>query len=241
VNPCRFGRVFRGFLVTDLAEWGPIVEMRWPGASAVIVQRVRPADADWFMDWQRGITAVAEGFAGYRATDVYPPANGQQQEWVIVIHFDSDVALQQWLSSPARAEWVGKLRARSPDFELRAMPGGLGAWFAGLSRDPDAAPPAWKMVATVVLGLFPIVMLLQVFTAPYTPRLGFALSMLVGNIISVAILQWAVMPVLTRLLGPWLKANSQEQRAFTAGGLVGILLVLAGLVLLFRWLGIGEP
>jgi antibiotic biosynthesis monooxygenase (ABM) superfamily enzyme len=96
------------------------------------------------------------------------------------------------------------------------------------------------MVVTVVLGLFPTVMLLAVFPGPYTACLGFAASMLVGNFLSVAILQWVVMPALTRVLDPWLKATSDKQRAFSVVGMLLILLVLVGLVFIFRALKIGE-
>lgn len=49
----------------------------------------------------------------------------------------------------------------------------------------------------------------------------------------MSILQWAAMPVLNILLAPWLKANSDKQRAFSIGGLFVILVLLAGLALLF--------
>jgi hypothetical protein len=41
-------------------------------------------------------------------------------------------------------------------------------------------------------------------------------------------------PALTTLLAPWLKANSDKQRAFSIGGLFLILVLLVGLALLFR-------
>src|SRR5689334_10645866 len=135
----------------------------------VVVERVRPADVDWFMDWERGVTAAVEGFAGYRATDVYPPAEGQQDEWVIVIHFDDEESLRRWLASPVRAEWVEKLRARCGDFQLKLLPGGFGPWFAGLGPGPGgAALPTWKMALTVLLGLYPTVMLVTLLVGRYT-------------------------------------------------------------------------
>jgi antibiotic biosynthesis monooxygenase (ABM) superfamily enzyme len=121
------------------------VEVRVGRAAAVVVQRVRAADADWFMQWQRGVSAAAEGFAGYRGSDVYPPADGQRDEWVVVIHFDDEKSLQEWLGSPVRAEWLQKLQAKGADFELKALPGGFGPWFAGLARSPEEVPPSWKM------------------------------------------------------------------------------------------------
>jgi antibiotic biosynthesis monooxygenase (ABM) superfamily enzyme len=206
-------------------------------ASAVIVQRVPPAGADWFMEWQRGTTAAAEGFAGYRATDVYPPADSQGDEWVVVIHFDNETSLQSWLNSPVRAQRVEQLRARVGDFELKPLPGGFGPWFAGLARRPGAVPPAWKIVLTVLLGLYPTVMLLTLFPGPYIDRLGFAGAMLISNALSVCLLQWVVMPVLNRLFDPWLRATA-DRKALVAGGLVLILLLLAILATLFHLAGV---
>ncbi len=211
------------------------MEMRVSRASAVVVQRVPAASADWFMEWQRGVTGAAEGFSGYRGTDVYPPADNLRDEWVVVIDFDDQKSLQGWLGSSVRAQWVEKLQAQVGDFELKALPGGFGSWFASLGQCPEAVtPPSWKMALTVLFGLYPTVMVLTLFPGPYTQPLGLAWAMLIGNALSVSILQWAVMPALNILLAPWLKANSEKQRALSVGGLFVILVLLVGLALLFR-------
>jgi hypothetical protein len=101
---------------------------------------------------------------------------------VVVLHFDTAAALRGWLDSPERAGWVARLRDEVGEFRLRTLPGGFGPWFA----DP---PAPWKVALTVLLGLYPTVMLLTLFVGPHTSRLGLALSMLVGNALSVALLQ----------------------------------------------------
>jgi antibiotic biosynthesis monooxygenase (ABM) superfamily enzyme len=128
---------------------------------------------------------------------------------------------------------VQKLRDRLGDFEVQKLPGGFGPWFAGLARGA-AAPPGWKMVLTVLLGLYPTVMLLSLYPGKWTAPLGLAVSMLIGNALSVALLQWVVMPALTSLLAPWLRPRGDSRPALAVGGVVLILLVLAGLVVLFR-------
>jgi antibiotic biosynthesis monooxygenase (ABM) superfamily enzyme len=210
------------------------VELRVSRASAVVVQRVPPAAADWFMEWQRGISAAAETFAGYQATDVFPATEGHGDEWVAVIHFADDKSLQQWLGSEQRAQWVEKLRGKLGDFTLKTLPGGFGPWFAGLGRRPDDAPPSWKMGLTVLFGLYPTVMLLTIFVGPLTRDLGVAVSMLIGNALSVSILQWGLMPLLTSLLGRWLKANGKQNRALSIGGACLLLFLLVGLAVVFR-------
>jgi antibiotic biosynthesis monooxygenase (ABM) superfamily enzyme len=211
------------------------IAVRSPRASSVIVHHV-PADAvEPFMEWQRGILAAAESFPGYQGTDIYPPTDGQHTEWVVVIHFDNSEELQRWLGSPVRAEWVARLPAAVKEFQLKTLPTGFGPWFAGLAEGGKGQVlPAWKMVAMVLLGLYPTVMLLSLFLSPHLSALGFAGSMLVSNAISSCLLQWAVVPVLQRVARPWLYPAKGRGLAFSAGGLVLILLLLAVLALLFR-------
>jgi uncharacterized protein len=211
------------------------VELRVSRASAVVVQRVPAASAEWFMEWQRGVSGAAESFAGYRGTDVYPPVDSLREEWVVVVHFEDEQSLQEWLGSAVRSQWVEKLRAHIGNFELKALPGGFSAWFTGLAPCTEAAaPPSWKMALAVLFGLYPTVMVLTLFPGPYTQPLGLAFAMLIGNALSVSLLQWAVMPALNRLLSPWLKANSDQQKGFSVGGLILVLVLLVGLAFLFR-------
>ncbi|AGA24520.1 antibiotic biosynthesis monooxygenase [Singulisphaera acidiphila] len=210
------------------------MDVRLSRASAVIVQRIPTADVDWFLGWQRDVTEAAETFRGYCGTDVFPPAEGQRDEWVVLIHFEDDASLDEWLQSPARTQWLEALKTKVGAFDLKKVQGGFGPWFAGMGRDPEAAPPPWKMVLTVLLGLFPTVMLLTIFVGPYTSPLGMAVSMLIGNALSVSILQWGVMPILTRVLSPWLHANGDREKVVTLGGLGLVLLMLAVLTVLFR-------
>lgn len=211
------------------------MEVHASRTSAVMVQRVPAAKADWFMEWQQGIAGAAEEFAGFRGIDVYPPGDDQHDEWVVVSHFADETSLQIWLNSSVRAQWVEKLQEQGGDFELKALPGGFGPWFAGLRRGPKEAPPSeWKMALTVLLGLYPTVMLLTLFLGPYTQPLGLAFDMLIGNVVGVCILQWAVIPVLSVLVAPWLKADSDKQKAQLVGGVIVILAVLGGMAILFR-------
>src|SRR5262249_34595681 len=159
-----------------------------PESSSVIVHRVAPGSRDVFLEWQRGVTAAAERFPGYQATEVYPPSPDRPQEWVIVLHFDSAKALQAWLDSPERAAWTAKLPRAIGDFRLRTLPSGFAAWFAGLAED-GASLPHWKVFLLVLVGLYPTVMVLTLFLSPHTQRFGLAVAMLIGNVASCVFLE----------------------------------------------------
>jgi uncharacterized protein len=121
----------------------PLLALNIRGArvSTVVVQRV-PADrVPRFLECQRGLTQAAEGFPGYQGTDLYPPADGGDPDWVAVIHFEDQESLRRWIDSSIRAEWTRKLSEEIGDFRLRTLPSGFGAWFAGLVTGPDGQPP----------------------------------------------------------------------------------------------------
>ena len=203
------------------------LEVRSARASSVIVQRIPPDASAAFMEWQRGISADAAKCPGYQTTELFP-AVGEQEEWVAIIHFDDPQTLQHWLDSAKRAEWVAKLPCKNTDFRLTMLPSGFGGWIAGLNEDGQRLPH-WKMFLTVLLGLYPTVFLLSVFLLPHTKRFGLAIAVLIGNAASVSFLEWWGMPVISRALRPWLRANKKEDRNLSV---IGLILVLAALGLM---------
>jgi uncharacterized protein len=212
--------------VTHEAERANL-QIRAGRASSVIVQRVAPKCAEVFLEWQRGITAASAEFPHYQSTEIHPP-QGEHDEWVVIMHFDDQQSLKNWIASPERAEWIDKLPCEIQDFRLQVLPEGFGGWFAGLG-DAGQPLPHWKMFITVLFALYPTVMLLTIFLSPFTARFGPAVAILIGNAVSVAFLEWLGMPVISRWLGPWLHANRSDQRTLS---LVGLSLLLAALALM---------
>lgn len=206
---------------------GPLI-VRGARASSVIVQRLAPDNADAFLDWQRGITEATAEFPGYHSTEIYPPSGADEQEWVVIIHFDNAQHLQSWLDSAKRVEWMAKLPCETRNYRLTTLPSGFGAWFAGLD-DQGKPPPHWKVFLTVLFGLYPTVMLLTIFLAPHTSRFGIAVAFLISNICSVSFLEWLGMPVIRKLLGRWLKADGKNDPRTEV---IGTLLIVWSLILM---------
>jgi antibiotic biosynthesis monooxygenase (ABM) superfamily enzyme len=213
----------------------PILRLRGPRASTVITQHYPADKADTFMAWQREVAALAGAYPGYQATEVYPPTGGGD-EWVIIIHFDDEARLQAWLDAPERAAWLAKLPDEALGFRQQTMPTGFGSWVAGQTADGTPIP-SWKSFLLVLLGLYPVVMLLTLVVSPRTVDLGTAFAMLLGNVLSVATLQWAVMPLLNRALAPWLQAHGRDGRLVSVVGAAGIVAAVLGMAVLFRMIG----
>lgn len=195
-------------------------------ASAIVVQRVPPGAEGAFVEWQNEATHAAESFDGYTGTDIFPPSDERTHEWVTLIHFENQVALDHWLASPERARRVAELLEKIGDFEIKELAGGFGPWFAREDHSAGSIP-SWKMALTVLLALFPTVMLLTIFVGPLTAPLGLAFSMLIGNALSISILQWGVMPLLTRWLDPWLTSGNENRWASAPAVILASLIGLA--------------
>ena len=213
----------------------PILRLRGPRASTIIVQHWPADKAETFMAWQREVAVLAGAYPGYQATEVYPPTGGDD-EWVIIVHFDDEAKLQAWLDAPERTAWLAKLPHEALGFRQHTMPTGFGTWVAGQTADGTPIP-SWKSFLLVLLGLYPVVMLLTLVVSPRTVDLGTAFAMLLGNVMSVAALQWAVMPALNRTLAPWLQAHGRDGRLTSVVGAAGIVAAVLGMAVLFRMIG----
>jgi uncharacterized protein len=210
------------------------LDVREARAATMIVHAVPADHVDAFVAWQHAVAEAAAAFAGYQGTELYPPVEGTD-DWVIVIQFDDHAALHAWLDSPTRAELLATLPEAIQPHRLETMPAGFGSWVADVAgRRPRI--PHWKSFLLVLIGLYPTVMVLSIVLSPRTEPLGLALAVLVGNVVSVAFLEWVGMPALNRLLGPWLRAGGRDGRIITVVGLLGIVVALFAIALGFRLL-----
>ncbi|HEX7651980.1 MAG TPA: hypothetical protein VF607_00645, partial [Verrucomicrobiae bacterium] len=80
---------------------------------------------------------------------------------------------------------------------------GLESWFTppGQTLQPL---PRWKMALTTYLGVLPTVVGLNLLVGTSLNPLGFWGRNVVFNALVVALLTWAVMPLITRALHRWL-------------------------------------
>jgi uncharacterized protein len=196
-------------------------------ASAIITESIPPERREEYLRWLGGINRAAESFPGYRETMVFPPLRPDGREWITIIHFQGRADLENWLDSDVRAGWVERFHEDFGDFTLHSVQGGLTSWFVG------QRVPGWKMVLTVLLALYPTVMLITLLIMPRLGGLPFALSMLIGNILSVSALQWILMPRLNRILGFWLKPAALIERRSHLVGTLAVLGAILGMLLMF--------
>jgi antibiotic biosynthesis monooxygenase (ABM) superfamily enzyme len=88
----------------------------------------------------------------------------------------------------------------------------------------------------VLLTLYPVVMLEQMFLNPLLHSLGMAEAIFIGNLISVAALGQVLVPPANRAFDWWLRPISNGPQWTTAAGVRLIIGLYALSVSVFAWL-----
>ncbi|MBS7540761.1 antibiotic biosynthesis monooxygenase [Ancylobacter lacus] len=177
-------------------------------ASAVISYRVEPGQEAAFLAWQREIQRAEADFPGFLRHKIERPVPGLHEEWIIVLSFDSDEALTNWLQSDQRRRHLEGGRPFEPGFSLRRAGRGFDFWFRGPAAGERSGPLGiLKSNLLVLLVLYPVVFLWSVFIGgPVLGGLGvpFWLALFIGNLVSTQLLGWWAVPKAFGWFGWWL-------------------------------------
>jgi uncharacterized protein len=172
-------------------------------ASTVIETRIKPSMESAYGAWQHRIGAALSAAPGFQSYRFEPPAQGVRDTWLVLIRFDTQLALDAWLDSPERRRLLQDVEALTADRFERTVGSSFEQWFP---EAPGSEPPApWKMNMIVLAVLYPTVFLIDTFVA--FPMLGVGipswLAIFLGNAACVFILSLLV-PRISRHLGWWL-------------------------------------
>lgn len=172
-----------------------------------ITRRVRPGrEAEFRRALHEYLQAsfARDGVLG--AMMVVPPPGSDSREFGILRSFASKKALHEFYASPLFQAWEMESEplTEKNSWTLRPLHG-LEGWF----RSPNP-PPRWKMAIATFLGVFPSATILNLTLGPAIQSWNVWLHGAVLSACVVALLTWAVMPPVTRLLDAWLHSDETE-------------------------------
>jgi uncharacterized protein len=180
--------------------------------SSLVIEHIVPNGKGFvFRQWHHSLLRSVRRQVGFVRSDQYPPLPCKDgvEKWYAIIHFDSPDHLNAWVESSDRKQLFEEGQHIFRAYRFKSFTTGLEGWFsqsAG-SEQSNMGPPVWKQILLVVVGLYPVVILqTQLFNALGIMKTWpFASSMLINILITSTILSVAVMPVVARFMGFWLR------------------------------------
>ena len=169
----------------------------------VFSQCVAPHNQDEFVALHDDAVERLGEFPGFLGSQLLPPVEGVQEEYVIVASFASRTNLDRWLESDTRREWLDQIEQLVEGDRTYNVVGGFGGWFPSQASQSQG-PKRWKQAIAVFIALFPTVLLITLIRGAIAPNMNVVLAVFIGNVLGILILTYVLMPPLTHRLRHWL-------------------------------------
>ena len=170
----------------------------------IISRRVKSGKEREFEEWSVGIAQELRKFEGYLGTNVLHPSDHMTSEYVVIIKFNKYSNLKNWEDSSIRAKWIERAGDFTEgDVEIQKLTG-LEYWFTLPKTPLKTPPPRYKMAIVTFLALFPTINLVNLLLNPLLDSLHGTVRLAITVMITVGLMTYLVMPLMTRLLAFWL-------------------------------------
>ena len=167
-------------------------------ATLVLSRAVMPGHEQAFEEVLRRLAAAVRAFPGQQGLTVLRPQPGGPLTYTIVAHFATQPDMDAWLSSDVRARLVAEADGHAAGGLNSRYLSGLEGWLAQ-PGSPVVLPPArWKIVVISLAGIAPLLEAVSYLLAPHLAGLPAWSRPLVSAAIVIPLMQYAVMPLLTR-------------------------------------------
>jgi hypothetical protein len=137
------------------------------------------------------------------SSEILSPVEGIQRDTVLMLTFDTDDHVRNWIDSPERATF---LEALDPIIEgdlTTNVVGSFGGWFPSKH---NGSVKRWKQVVIVLIALVPLSLVVAGLEESLWPGLARVLAILVADVITIVALTYLLMPPLTARASRWLSS-----------------------------------
>lgn len=172
-----------------------------------ITRRVRPGHEAEFQQALREFLQTSFAHGGVQgASMLTPPPGSGTREYGILRTFANEAERDSFYESQMFRTWEARARTLTEGEPVYRQLHGLEAWF----RSPETRPPRWKMAVATLMGVYPTSLFLALTVGKVVHTWSVPARSLVIAACMVALLTWAVMPLVTRLLHGWLHSQKEN-------------------------------
>ena len=165
----------------------------------VLSRQVRPGHEQAFEEILHRLASAVRSQPGHLDVTVLQPAPGGPPIYTIVSHFRTRADAEAWQASPQRARLVAEAGLHA-DGELQTRyVSGLEGWLAAPGAPVLVPPGQWKIALVSAAGILPLLELVSYLLAPRLAALPVWARPLISVVIVIPLMQYAVMPLLTRV------------------------------------------
>lgn len=203
--------------------------------TAVVSHEVKPGREQAFVQWQDKVLKSQQKYPGFMGSELFAPVEGIQDRWVVVFRYDTREHLEEWLQSDVRRKLLDEGRDYFATYDVREIGSAFSGWFRFGEGEQTGAPPNWKQAMSVLLALYPTVTVLNLTVGRVLTDAGVPgyLGLFIGNVLSVGILTWVLMPLVNRVLLFWLAPDRRRSRRANLAGAMVVAVCYAALIALF--------
>jgi len=170
----------------------------------VLTRAVKAGHEQAFEEVLHRLAAEVRRQPGHLDLTVLAPQPGGPRIYTIVSHFASRAAADAWLASQARAQLIAEADLHAAGELKTRYLSGLEGWLAQPGA-PVLIPPArWKVAALSAAGIVPLLEAVSYLLAPHLAGLPVWARPLISVVLVIPLMQYAVMPLLTRAARPFL-------------------------------------
>jgi uncharacterized protein len=208
-----------------------------PANTGVFLHRVAPGREAEFVAAQGDLTHTSSAFPGYEGTALFPADSSGQ--WMSMLRFRTPHQLSGWIRSRERQEALPRLRGElTHDFAELPRHAPFGSTIR-VADGKTRITPGWKTAMLVLLCLYPTVTLLSMSLGPALNHLGAnrSVALFASNVTSVVLLQWVLVPTVSRPLRRWLDPIDGAPARTSLAGATVIVVAYAALLVFFALVG----
>lgn len=179
----------------------------YEGATVVITHRVRNDKHADYEIWLDEIAPLCKASPGHLDWHIVRPIPGVSETYTVIIRFDTETHLREWMASSTRTRLIEKVRPLFVTGDDFFVSSGLDFWFTPAGAKAKV-PVRWKQYLVTWSAIYPLVIGVSLVVTPILHYLGvpnnrFITTFAVTGIV-VCLMVYVVMPRYTKLIQRWL-------------------------------------